>query len=256
MKHIVWACLALLSIVVVDGASQTRPAIADGTVDAVALERGSVEARLNALVRILKVPPEQRNPTVVAALEREARRMVTVYRNKNVTDEAERDINLAYGVGLARALGESRRAEDIPLLIEYAGTGKMATDALALYGNAAVPALIRAAAGPRGDLSQRNGAMFALAEISRRSAAGLTPRLSADNARRIAALAHDLLEKHLTFGDVIVITALALATGRADLRTELEVLATSVEAWTSRGFVDTESIAQSQFAIQAQLKKQ
>ncbi len=247
--------VAVLSGTVICAASQARVSVPDATIDALALERGTDQARLNALVSILRITPERRGAPVVAAIEREARRMLKVYRDGRYNSEAERQTSSDYAAGLVLALGQSRRPEDIPLLVEFSGFGTMGTDAVAGYGESAVPALVKRARGGRGDLEQRAGAIFSLAEISRRAFAGTSPALSMASQAEIGALATELLERQLTFVDVVVITELALATHRPELRTELERLANNLDPWTMRGLVDAERITQSQHLIQVMMMR-
>jgi hypothetical protein len=101
-----WVALCLMGFLAVSpavGSSATGDAVVRS------LEHGDVDARLDALVKILRIPVEQRDDRTWRALERETTRMLGLRRHppKNRTEE-ERDTSSAYAVGLVRALGESR----------------------------------------------------------------------------------------------------------------------------------------------------
>src|SRR3972149_5060540 len=146
------ACLPL--VLLINGVGGPDVGTAQTPVRAADLTHGSVERRLDALVQILEVPPERRDPQLLTALRLEATRMLAYYRGPRPGDDQERELNSAYAAGLARALGESRDPVVIPLLIEYAGFGRYATDGLVRFGDLAVPALLRSARGTKNDLMQ------------------------------------------------------------------------------------------------------
>lgn len=85
--------------------------------------------------------------------------------------------------------------------------------------------------------------------------AGAIAPVSDASRQRIIAFAQELLETNVTFSNVIPVAVIVLATGRSDLRDELERLATDPAAWIDRGLVDPDLIKRSQSAIEAQLKK-
>lgn len=222
--------------------------------DAASLERGSVEKRLDTLVEILRVPPDRRSPSVVDAIGREARRMLRYYRNPGQPDEAQQELNSAYAAGLVQALGESRSKKFLPVIIEFAGFGKMGRDAVVNFGEVAIPALLEAANGSENDLHQKSGAMLALAELCRDTKVDAARALSNDNRGRCQEGARALFKSRLGYGDLIAASILALATELPDLKLEVERLATSLEAWNDRGLTDSEAIRLDQNVLQMQLK--
>ena len=224
--------------------------------NAAELERGSVAQRLDALQQILDIPPEQRDSKTWSAIEQEAQRMLTFRRPSGpVVSDAQRELNSAYTAGLVRALGESRNPALIPLLIDYAGSGRYAIDALVRFGDLAVPAMLRIGRGTRDDLGQIGGVTMALGYMLRGPVPGAIAPVSDGSRRQIEDFAQELLATKLTFNNVIGVSIIALATGRSDLREELERLATDSDAWVRRGLIDPDLIKGSQDAIQAQLRK-
>lgn len=235
--------LALSSI----HASGRQPAAAD-------LERGPVELRLEVLVKILETDLGQRGAETRNAVQRELIRMLAHFRGPVPGSHDERDLNTAYAAGLVRALGEWRDPTTIELLIEYAGFVSFAGDALETFGEVAVPRLIETIEGSRSDLRQRNGATAVLGRLLISSGNTSYP-LSNGSRERIVGLAGELMGKRFTFGNIVGTTTLALASGRADLRDELEKLATTQEAWITRGVVDTFQINFGQRIVMGKLRE-
>ena len=144
-------CLIALSFVV---SLYLCPAAAHPQAPPSPLEQGSSDNRLELLVNIVSIPPEQRGSAVLRSVEREARRMLTYHRGAQREDETERELSSAYAAGLVRVLGESRDPAYIPLLIEYAGLVGYAAEALIHFGDLAVPEMIRVVKEGRNDLRQ------------------------------------------------------------------------------------------------------
>ena len=219
------------------------------------LERGSLEQRLQALVRILRIAPAQRDPGMLPPIEREAQRMLVYYRESYpAVDEGQRERYSAYAQGLVRALSESKNPDVIPILIGYAGFGSDAMDGLAQFGDAAVPQVLRAAQGTRNDLGHVNGSVMVLALMLKTPASDGVP-LSAESREEINAFASQLLDQRLTLGNAIAVADLALATNRLDLRQELERLATDTQEWIQRGLVDLGEIKSTQDTIRVLLQR-
>ncbi len=220
----------------------------------VRLENGSTEERLSTLVEVLRIPPETRSASALDAIGREAVRMLRYYRTPGQHDEAQQDLNSAYAAGLVRALGESRSKKFLPVVVEFAGFGKMARDALVNFGDEAIPALIEAATGPENDLHQKSGATLALADLCHVSKAGAANTISDDSRERCRRAAVGLLHSRLDYGQLLSACILALAVGRTDLRPEVELLATSSQAWSDRGLTNAEVIRANQNMLRIQLK--
>lgn len=223
------------------------------------MERGSVEQRLAALVEILDVPPDQRDPAVWSAIQREATRVLAYRRRPRPPRESDeqRGLNSTYSAGLVRALGESRDPIVIPLLIEYSGASKYAIDGVARFGDLAVPAMLRTAKGNKNDLNQKGGVASALAALLRGPVSGAIAPLSDTSHREITAFAEELLaaDAQRESDEIVNLASVALATGRPDLRVEVERLATDRAAWMRHGVVSSFSIELGQRVLQAQLKK-
>ena len=94
-----------------------------------------------------------------------------------------------------------------------------------------------------------------LASLLTKPPAEMRVPISDEHRREIFMLAQDLLGSRFTSGNIVGITLLGLATDRADLREQLERLATDEQAWTDRGVVSPFSINLGQRIIQNQLKK-
>jgi hypothetical protein len=113
LRRLAYVSVAVLSGAVICAASQARVSVPGPAVDALALERGTDQARLNTLVSILRTSPERRGAPVVAAIEREARRMLKVYREGRYNSEDEKQTSSDYAAGLVLALGQSGRPKDV-----------------------------------------------------------------------------------------------------------------------------------------------
>jgi hypothetical protein len=221
---------------------------------AASLERGSVEQRLWVLVKILDIPRDQRSPAVWRAIKREATRMLEVRRRPPRDTDDDQEITGAYSAGLVRALGESRDPGNIPILIAYAGATTYATDALVRFGDLAVPAMLRTATAKQ-DLDEKGGVAQALANMLGTAVKDPIAPLSEAGRQQIGSFADRLLDTKLSYYDLVNVSYVAAATGRPDLREELERLAEDREAWTRRGVTDAFEITLGQRIIQAQLKK-
>lgn len=219
------------------------------------LEHGSIENRLRVVVEAVNRPREDRESALLRAAEREARRMLGWYQRPEQTDEATRELNAAYTTGLVRLLGESGDRRLIPLLVEYSFMTSYATRALVDFGELAVPELLRVVDETEDPLSRRGGAIGVLAEIARRSRVGLSVELSEVSQERIAALAEGLVGSRFAPGYVGSIARLVIATGRADLRKELEVLAGDRSAWMRRGITEESLILLGQRIINYELTR-
>ena len=175
-------------------------------------------------------------------------------RHVRLATEDESELHGMYAVGLVRALAELHDPTTIPLLIDYAGWAGYAGDALVEFGDVAVPALIATVRAGRNDVGQVGSAISILAELLEANGAG-TIALADDHRRAVVELAEELLGPKLTAGHSWGLARLALATRRADLRAQLEELATSREAWIRHGVTNPYSIELAQGIIRIQLSK-
>ena len=221
------------------------------------LESGDVSHRLDALVEIVATPPANRSPSVLAAVRREAERMLRdYYRSKKpIRDEDIRELNSSYAAGLVRVLGESGDPLNVPILIEYAGFGRYAVDGLGKLGDAAVPAMLLAARRDRNDLNQRDGVILALSLMLKPQTSSPLPALNDESKRRIAELGAELVEHGFTYGNVVAVSALVIATGEPELRKKLERLGTDATLWHARGLRNDALIRQAQDQIKLQLSR-
>ncbi len=230
------------------------PLAAGAQVEPSRIEQGSTEERLEALVKILKVAPDQRETATWQVLEREARRMLEVRRGLRPGSEEDVEIIMAYSAGLIGALAQWRNPKLIPLLIEYSSGYSYAWEGLYRFGDIAVPALINAIVGAD-DSGVVASSTVILGRILREPAGGQITPLTAAHHQQIVALAEELLGPRFTLGNIVGITDLALATGRADLRQDLERLAVDSLAWSERGVSEAASIELGQRILKGQLKR-
>ena len=244
-------------------ACQVAPPIADTRsiakpVVAADLERGSTEKRLTVLAEIIAIDPQARTPSLLAGVHREAIRVLGEYKKSHVPGDDQGDILGAYSAGLVRALAESNNPAFIPTLIQYNGMVSYATSALARFGEAAVSPLLRVASGPRGDLSQRGGAASALVQMLRDHDLAPTAALSDRSRRQIETFAEGLLTHNarLESDQIGNLSDVALATGRQDLRAEVERLATNRDAWIMHGVTESFSIDFGQRILRSRLKNE
>jgi hypothetical protein len=212
---------------------------------------GSVDKRLAAVVRLLKPRAAQPDPNVLSAVRRESLRLLAEYREG--TSDANPNLNVAYGMALIQLLGATADPAVIPILVDYSGLVSFARDALVKFGEPAVRPMIVAARG-RDEFGQISGVVMALAEMLRETASSRTP-LSHTSRQEIAALAEELLGARFRPVHLRATAKLALATGRSDLREQLEQLATDRHAWTRRGTDDPYVIEFGQGVLQGLLKQ-
>jgi hypothetical protein len=218
--------------------------------DVAGLERGSLEQRHSALLKLLDIPPERRDAKLWTALAREALRALAASRGPKAP--GEREEYTAYLEDLDDAIGESRDPAMIPVLLKFVGIGGPAIAGLDRFGNLAVPGLVQILNDGSADTLDKQGARFALAGML--DARGNTT-LSDQNRRLIFDVAEQELHQRLTFGNVIDVAVLALATRRPDLRSELEGLTMDTEPWIRRGLVDRDQIKACQRIIQVYLQE-
>lgn len=236
-----------------------------GQDDARTLMTGDIGARHEALTRIAAIPPSERSEQMWQALRQEVDRLVACL-DIRPPSQAERqalhcDIRPKseddYLPNLITTLGQSRDPSIIPTLIRVAPSGALASGALVRFGELGVPALIESAmssrSGPWGDES--SGAMLTLARMLEQSSADSSRALRNAAKIRITDTARTVLHSKLTWVNQIAIVGLALATGDADLRSEVEVLATDPSEWRRRGVTDQARVAQLQNSIRFQLAR-
>ena len=157
--------------------------LAVGQDDARILSTGNLDARHEALARIIAIAPAERTADLWRALRQEVDRVVacldvvppspaawqTLHCEITPTPRSEEN----YLADLVMALGQSRDPSVIPTLIKVAPSGAMATTGLARFGDLAVPALIASALSSRSGpwVTEASGAMFTLARMLERPAA-------------------------------------------------------------------------------------
>ena len=239
--------------------------LALGQHDARILNTGNLDARHDALARIIAIPPAERTPDLWRALKQEVDRVVTCLDVRSpspverktlhcdITPRSEDD----YLADLVRALSQSRDPSMIPTLIKVAPSGAMAAAGLARFGDLAVPALIESAMSSRSGpwVSESGGAMFTLGRMLGEPAPDVIQPLSGANRVRITDTARTLLRTKLTWQNQIAIIDLALATKDVALRAEVEVLATDASEWRRRGLTDQSRITQVQNSIRFALAR-
>ncbi len=239
-----------------------------GQDDARVLTTGDIAARHAALDRIAAIPPGERSEEVWQALRQELERVVKCI-DLGSTSPAEStalrcDVHPTaedeYLPTLVSALAQTRDPLMIPTLIRVAGSGAMATEPLVRFGELAVPALIEAAMssrrGPWGDES--SGAMFALSRMLEQPPANSERALGNAARGRILELARTALRTRLTaaaYIPYIPVVGLALATGDASLRSEVELLAHDSSEWRRRGVTDPAQVTRMQNSIRFQLTR-
>ena len=219
-------------------------------IDVSALENGPLEQRHLALLELRKIPPAQRDSRLWAALAREALRAQQAPRRPE--NRAQREEYFDYQGDLVSMLAESSDPAMIPVLLKFVGTDGEARAALRKFGDLAVPGLVQILDDGNAPSLDKGGASFALAGML--EARGNTS-LSDQYRRQILEVAAEQLYQHLTFGNVIDVAILALATERPDLRAELGQLASETAPWIRRGLSDRDQIKQCQRTIQVQLQK-
>lgn len=226
---------------------------------AAALERGSVEQRYNALLKILDTPPERRDAAVWAALTRELKRALVIYHRLH--DETlpppppSTTMSSEYYADLVQAVSGSRDPAVIPFLVQASGTGTDPTDALARFGDLAIPALLATVRGTTNDLRQRAGAMFALATMCQPQIPNAVAPVSAGSRRQIVELASELWHSKFDRGSLIPTSVFAVATRDSNLATHLERLASQSEAWADLGVTDPAVIEQGQRYLRYELDR-
>jgi hypothetical protein len=210
------------------------------------LEHGSISARAAALAEIVRLPPEQRSLLLIAAVEREARRMEPIVL-RGGSDESTH-----YAAGLIKVLAEAQDPTAVPVLIDYAGRTSFAIDGLVSLGDVAIPSMLRVARN--GDLvedldGRRTGVLIAL----RRALEG--PRLS-ETARQDIFKLGDLLlgKRRLWLADIMWLSEIALMSNRADLLAVVEQLANDRNAWVRHGVRDPAAIEVGQKFVRGRLQ--
>ncbi len=232
--------MQLLLCVATSGQAQTSGA---------ASEIGSLEQRYEALLELRQIPPAQRDARQWAALAREAHRALAASRLPEARGRHEEYAD--YLSALGWTIAESRDPAMIQVLLEFVGISGPATAALGRFGALAIPGLIQIINDGRSRFTDKDGARSALADMLGQGNASISDQ----NRRQILEVAERELYQHLTFGNVIDVAVLALATGRPDLRAELERLAGDTQPWIRRGLSDRDQIKQCQRSIQVQLQE-
>jgi hypothetical protein len=124
--------------------------------DARLLTTGTLDARRDALARIMALPPAQWSPDLWHAVRQEVERVVTCLDVRSTPAEKQtapcdvlpRSEDNYFG-DLVQALSQGRDPAIIPTLIKVASSGAMAATALARFGDLAVSPLIESAMSSR-----------------------------------------------------------------------------------------------------------
>jgi hypothetical protein len=233
--------------------------LAVGQDEARILGTGDLDARHDALARILAIAPAERTADLWQALRQEVDRVVACLDVRPPSPAESQKLRCDirprsednYLPDLIQALGQSRDTSMIPTLIKVAPSGAIAAAALVRFGDVAVPALIESAMSSRSGpwVSESSGAMSTLARMLEQPAPDAVQPLSRASRLRITDTARTLLHTKLTFANQIPIIALVLATKDVALRAEVEALATDASEWRRRGLTDQARIAQVQNSI-------
>ena len=244
--------LSFASLVLLASLASAIPLDAEQQRPGIGIESGTTRQRMDALIEI----GETRSPAILAAVRREADRMMReFYRGSIATKENEEpDLYDNYTGALVQILGESGDPAHIPVFIDHAGSGSWAANWLVKFGNVAVPAMLQAARRHRDDSNQRMGVCLALARMLKADPVMSSP-LTDESRQQIGVLAAELIEKQLGYGNSFGIAVLALATGRPDLRQQLERLAVDESLWRARGLRDRALVTQAQGGIAIQLRQ-
>ena len=197
--------------------------------DTLILSSGDIEARREVVMRILATPPSKRPQAVWQTLRQEVDRLVACLDVDPPPAQAGKDLHCEVRPGseddylpnLIEALSQSRDPAMIPTLIKVTPSGGIARAALARFGDLAVPALIESSLSSRSGpwVTEAGGSMLTLAEMLQGPALGDGSRIT------ITATAASLLQT-LVSAHWLPIVILALSTQNADLRSEVEKLAT------------------------------
>jgi len=248
-----------LDLQVLTVASILAVLLAVGQDDARILGTGDLDARHDALARILSVSPGERTDDLWHALRQEVDRVVACLDVRSPSPAERQTLRCDirprsednYLPDLVEALSQSRDPSMIPTLIKVAPSGAIAAAGLARFGDLAVPALIESAMSSRSGpwVYESGGAMFTLARMLEQPAPDVAKPLSGANRLRITDTARTLLHTKLTWTNQIPIIALVLATKDNALRAEVEALATDASEWRRRGVTDQARITQVQNSI-------
>jgi hypothetical protein len=233
--------------------------LAVGQDDPRILGAGDLDARHDALARILAIAPVERTAGQWQALRQEVDRVVACLDVRSPSPAESQKLRCDvrprsednYLPDLIQALGQSRDTSMIPTLIKVAPSGTIAAAALVRFGDVAVPALIESAMSSRSGpwVSESSGAMSTLARMLEQPAPDAVQPLSRASRLRITDTARTLLHTKLTGANQIPIIALVLATKDVALRAEVEALATDASEWRRRGLTDQARIAEVQNSI-------
>jgi hypothetical protein len=239
--------------------------LAVGQDDARILSTGNMDARRDALARIVAMTPDERTADLWRALSQEVDRVVACLdvRSPSPAERQTLRCDIAprseddYLADLVRALSQTHDPSMIPTLIKVAPSGAMAAAGLARFGDLAVPALIESAMSSRSGpwVSESGGAMFTLGRMLEAPPQDAIQPLSSANRVRITGTARTLLRTSLTWQNQIPIIALVLATKDVTLRAEVEALATDANEWRRRGLTDQSRITQVQNSIRFALSQ-
>jgi hypothetical protein len=238
------AAFLLLISVAAPAAAQTSP----GQIVSM-LASARQEDRAAGVRAAIAIPPEARGKDLQLALDREfiryVREEVTARRPPatDVTARARNDrakvTTLAKGAGATPApdagylqslldgVSASTNTDIVPALIEVADSGSLATNALARFGDAAVPGLVAAIKAPVSD-SEVAGVLTALRTVTE-SAVALSPASQTAIVQMVTAiLDRKVLPKSpLRDFDAALAIEIGVAIGDPGLRKIAEAVATN-----------------------------
>lgn len=257
------AFIAILSLAAAAAAQQRSQADLVAT-----LRSGTPTEREAAIDRAAEIPPDERDTALWLALvhelervsrESEAREDALAAGKESPTHGRLGGAGAHYVPDLIGVVAEWKDIRVLPALIAAPADGMIVTEPIVKFGDAAVPSLLDAVR--RGRRSNVGGALLALQyllEGMHIAPYNITPaELSSRNRNDIVRLARDLLRpKGAYWPHLPIVAGLALATGDADLRRQVELLASEPGIVSQvTGLVDAQSIDLVQHGIAARLKQ-
>lgn len=194
-----------------------------------AISSGTESEREQAVWQAAKLPREKRPEVLTRALAAELERMnVIVDQRQRSARDGKNDPNAGaigeyYGL-LVQINAEARNPVTIPALVGALGTGNMAVNALAGFGEIVLPAVIPLAlVDDDGDTASVSGALMTLSRL-------VSTKISENGRQQILNVTHNRLQRRqheLIWGWVC---ELAVATGDNALRAAVEDVAAGLRA--------------------------
>lgn len=211
------------------------------------VQEGEIAAITQAISLVREVGPSETGPELRSVLISALEDMNSEALAGGPGEGVDPELHLA----LSNVVADLRDPRSIPALVGTLGHGARVVDALASFGDAAVPLVVRAIRSPGAGLSQVTDGLIVLRQIA---GGDSVPPMKAEARHLASAVARERLSGKQAPSTILVAIDLALALEDEELRRIVQALASDPGEIVQRGITDPGLIERIQLHAAAGLK--